>query len=316
MPTRPARRPVGAITRGTTNPNRLRRVDRWIGHALGGVLRAAPPGRPPVVVDLGYGAAPVTVLELAERLRRVRQDVRVVGVEIDPERVERGRAVADPPRVDFVLGGFEVPLPAEVGASAPTVVRAFNVLRQYDESEVAPAWEQVVGRLAPGGALVEGTCDELGRLAAWVDVRRGDEVDSGGAGSGGVGTDPTGTGSTGTGSRAAGPRRSGATHPTPQPRTLTLSWRLAGLESPSVVAERLPKVLIHRNVPGEPVHDLMGALERAWERSAPLASFGARQRFVATVRELREAGWPVRGGVARWRLGELTVDWSAVAPSR
>ena len=174
MPTRPARRPVGAITRGTTNPNRLRRVDRWIGHALGGVLRAAPPGRPPVVVDLGYGAAPVTVLELAERLRRVRQDVRVVGVEIDPERVERGRAVADPPRVDFVLGGFEVPLPAEVGASAPTVVRAFNVLRQYDESEVAPAWEQVVGRLAPGGALVEGTCDELGRLAAWVDVRRGD----------------------------------------------------------------------------------------------------------------------------------------------
>ena len=34
-----------------------------------------------------------------------------------------------------------------------------------------------------------------------------------------------------------------------------------------------------------------------------------------TVRELREAGWPVRDGVARWRLGELTVDWSAVAPA-
>ena len=278
MPARPARRPVGVITRGTTNPNRLRRVDRWIGHALGGVLRAAPPGRPPVVVDLGYGAAPVTVLELAERLRRVRQDVRVVGVEIDPERVERGRAVADPPRVDFVLGGFEVPLPAEVGASAPTVVRAFNVLRQYDEVEVGPAWQRVVDRLAPGGSLVEGTCDELGRLAAWVDVRRGENGE-------------------------------------PTPRTLTISLRLAGLDAPSVVAERLPKVLIHRNVPGERVHTFLTALDRAWERAAPLASFGARQRFVATARSLREEGWPVRGGAARWRLGELTVDWAAVAPS-
>ena len=63
----PARRPVGTVTRGTTNPNRLRRVDRWIGYALGGLLRSA--AGPPVVVDLGYGASPVTVLELADRLR-------------------------------------------------------------------------------------------------------------------------------------------------------------------------------------------------------------------------------------------------------
>ena len=27
-------RPLGTITRGTTHPNRLRRVDRWIAHAL------------------------------------------------------------------------------------------------------------------------------------------------------------------------------------------------------------------------------------------------------------------------------------------
>lgn len=278
MPARPARRSrvVGTVTRGTTNPNRLRKVDRWMGYALGGLLRAAP--APPVVVDLGFGASPVTVLELADRLRRVRPDVRLVGIEIDPDRVARGLDLADPPAVDFVLGGFEVPLPSSLGVGArPTVVRAFNVLRQYAEPEVVPAWQQVVDRLAPGGVLVEGTCDELGRLATWVDVRRG-------------------------------------TDGRPEPRSLTLSLRLAGMESPSVVAERLPKALIHRNLPGERVHTFLTALDAAWARSAPMASYGARQRFVASARALREEGWPVHGGVSRWRLGELTVDWSAVAP--
>lgn len=274
MPRRPPSRPVGTITRGTTNPNRLRRVDRWVAHVLGPALRSSV--EPPVVVDLGYGAAPTTVLELAERLRAVRPDVRLVGVEIDPERVARGQAVADPPRVDFLLGGFEVPLPAD-SPGRPLVVRAFNVLRQYAEAEVPDAWQQVVARLAPGGSLVEGTCDELGRLAAWVDVRVG----------------PDGA---------------------PLPRSLTLSYRLAGLATPSTVAERLPKALIHRNVPGEHVHDLMTALDRAWARQSPLAAYGARQRFVATARSLREEGWPLLDGPARWRLGELTVAWEAVAP--
>ena len=274
MSPRPRSRPVGTITRGTTNPNRLRRVDRWMAWALRDVLRA--PAGPPVVVDLGYGASPVTVLELASRLGRVRPDARFVGVEIDPGRVARGEAVADPPRVEFVLGGFELPVP---GGAAPHVVRAFNVLRQYAEEEVPAAWAEVVGRLAPGGVLVEGTCDEVGRLAAWVDVRR--------AGDG-----------------------------TPDPRSLTLSWRLAGLDRLSVVAERLPKALIHRNVPGEGVHALMTALDAAWARHAPLAGFGARQRFVACAEELRADGWPVLHGPSRWRLGELGVAWEAVAPQR
>ena len=37
---RPAR-PQGTITRGTTHPNRLRRVDRWIAHAAARPLRDA-----------------------------------------------------------------------------------------------------------------------------------------------------------------------------------------------------------------------------------------------------------------------------------
>ncbi len=265
-------RPVGSVTRGTTNPNRLRRVDRWMVHSLAPVLRGS--AGPPVVVDLGYGASAVTVLELRRRLAAVRPDVEVVGVEIDPERVRTAQPHADPPAVRFTHGGFEVPVPQ---GRAPVLVRAFNVLRQYDEDEVAGAWDRVCGALAPGGVLVEGTCDEIGRLSSWVDVRR----DADGAA---------------------------------RPRTLSLSWRLTGLDHPSVIAERLPKALIHRNVPGERVHDLMRALDRAWEVAAPLASFGARQRFQAAVRDLRGQGWPVLDGPRRWRLGELTVDWAAVAP--
>jgi len=260
------RRPVGTITRGTTNPNRLRRVDRWLAGPQAWRLRRDTAA--PVVVDLGYGASPVTAVELHDRLRRVRPDVRVVGVEIDPVRVAQAAPLARD-GLTFRLGGFEVPL--EDGQRA-TVVRAFNVLRQYDEGQVGQAWAQVRGRLAPHGLLVDGTCDELGRLSAWVAV------------------DPAG------------------------PVSLTLSWRLRGLSTPSEVAERLPKVLIHRNVPGEPVHAWLSALDASWARSAQHAGFGVRQRFLATVSALRDEGWPLLDGAARWRLGEVTVAWDAVAP--
>lgn len=265
-------RPVGTITRGTTNPNRLRRVDRWAVHTYGPLLRSAGPG--PVVVDLGYGAHPITTLELRDRLAGVRPDVQVVGLEIDQARVRAAQPHADPPGLTFARGGFEVPLP---GHAAPLLVRALNVLRQYDEGQVPEAWSRIGGRLGAGGALVEGTCDELGRLGAWVDVRRS----------------PDGA---------------------PRARSLTLSWRLRDVAQPSVVAERLPKVLIHRNVPGERVHDLLSCLDAAWSRAAGHAPYGARQRFLATVVDMVDQGWPVLGSRQRWRLGELEVPWEAVAP--
>ncbi|MDF2443972.1 MAG: hypothetical protein JWR01_2175 [Subtercola sp.] len=269
--------PIGEITRGTTNTNRLRRVDRWIA-ALPGLRAAASP----LVVDLGYGASGVTAFELQQRLARVRPDVEVVGLEISPSRVSTAEAqlsavragvsgwgFAADARVRFAFGGFEVPLPGGRGA---TVIRAFNVLRQYDEAEVPAAWRLMTGRLSPGGVLVEGTCDEIGRVSSWVALD------------------------------AAGPV------------SFTLSLRLAGLERPSIVAERLPKVLIHRNVPGEPVHALLLALDRVWQYNAPLSVYGPRQRWVAAVGALAEEGWPVQGPVARRRLGELTLPWASVAP--
>ena len=255
--------PLGRITRGTTGVNRLRRIDRWI--AAAPALRRADD---PLVVDLGYGASATTTLELADRLRRVRPDAEVVGIEIDPERVRIANA-ATRDGVTFRLGGFEVPLEGE---RRPAVIRALNVLRQYDESEVPDAWARMRARLQPGGLLVEGTCNEVGRVASWV------------------GLDPDG------------------------PRTFTISLRLADLEAPSVIAERLPKALIHRNVPGERIHDLLQGLDRAWATHAPLGVYGATQRWIAAAGSLRDAGWPLLDGPSRWRLGELTLPWSAVAP--
>ena len=69
-------------------------------------------------------------------------------------------------------------------------------------------------------------------------------------------------------------------------------------------------------MPGEPVHAWLAAVDRAWERQAQHAAYGVRQRFIATARALRDDGWPVHHGPARWRLGELTVDWAAVAPGQ
>jgi hypothetical protein len=192
----------------------------------------------------------------------------VIGIEIEPERV-RIASLSARPGVSFRLGGFEVPLPA--GRKA-TVIRAFNVLRQYDEAEVPAAWDRMLARLQPGGALVEGTCNEIGRVCSWVTL------------------DAQG------------------------PQTFTVSLRLAELDKPSIVAERLPKALIHRNVPGERIHEFLLALDRHWQVHSPLSVYGPSQRWIATVESMRADGWPVHGPRARWKLGELTVDWSSVAP--
>jgi hypothetical protein len=273
-------RPEGEITRGTTNPARLRRVDRWITGAQRPVLTA---GDRPLIVDLGFGASPVTTIELYRRVRAVAPAAEVTGLEIDPARVAEAsrrlaglRAGGQPlPGLEFALGGFELPVPRR-----PALVRAFNVLRQYPEDRAWATWARLRAGLADGGVLVEGTCDEIGRRAVWVTLPA---------------------------AAAAG-----------QHALITFSARLASLGRPSDLAERLPKTLIHRNVPGQPVHQFLRDFDRAWDTAAPYSAFGVRQRWLAAVATL-SGGWPVvsrplLGGPRRWRLGEVTLPWSALAP--
>jgi hypothetical protein len=253
-------------TRGTTSANRLRRADRWLIHHPR-VLEALNSTDAPVVVDLGYGRLPVTTLELASRLRAVRPDVRVVGLEIEPERVEVARAASDG-RAEFRVGGFEL------AGLRPVLVRAFNVLRQYPEDAVADAWHTMQSRLAAGGVLVDGTCDELGRRGSWV-LLDGDG-----------------------------------------PVSLTLACDARAIERPSDLAERLPKILIHHNVPGQPIYTLLDAADRAWAAAAGQSVFGPRARWRAMLAALCAQGVPVEPQRRSARDAVLTVPWATVAPPR
>ena len=204
------------------------------------------------MVDLGYGESPVTAVELADRLREVRDDVDVVGLEIDPERVAVAQAAARP-GLAFRRGGFEL------AGLRPLVVRALNVLRQYEEGPALEAWATLRAGLAPGGLLVEGTCDEIGRRAAWV------ALDADG------------------------------------PRTLTLAAHLPTLERPSDLAERLPKALIHHNVPGPAG---ARAAHRARRRLGPRGGVRAVRPAAALDGGVRRR-WPGRRPV---RCGTATAS--------
>ena len=213
----------------------------------------------PLAVDVGYGASHTTTVEWAGWLRQIRPDIEVVGLEITPERVL-------PPRdgVRFELGGFEL------AGYRPHLVRALNVLRQYDVDQVPDVWRTVCAGLAPGGLFVEGTCDELGRRCAWLLL------------------DASG------------------------PRTLTLSWSPFHTSKPSEMAERLPKALIHRNVPGEPIHQFLA--DAAWERASGWDPHGPRVRWRHALEDLAR-DWPVHPQQRRLADNFVTVDWQAVAPA-
>ena len=257
---RHSQQPIGTITRGTTGFNRLRKVDRWVFYhpELRRKLRPHAVAAP-LAIDVGYGDSYTTTCEWAWWLRRINPHISVVGLEIDPSRVL-------PPRdgVRFERGGFEL------AGYRPHLVRAFNVLRQYDVTQVPDAWSMVCGRLAPGGVFIEGTCDELGRRASWVLLdRRG-------------------------------------------PVSLTLAWQPWDVAKPSNVAERLPKILIHRNIPGQKIHSLLQLCDDCWDKTNGLAAFGPRIRWRETQKLLRE-----HLPIPRQRLlrdNVLTVPWSVVEP--
>jgi hypothetical protein len=260
------KKPVGAITRGTTNPNRLRRIDRYLSQLS--YLRNVPN---PLAVDLGYGKTPVTAVELLVRLAKVAPGIRVLGIEIDPARVSEAKAL-EHSHLAFEHGGFEVPIPKVFSDRVDVdLIRALNVLRQYSESEVLSAWGLMQSRLSNHGLIIEGTSDEIGRVASWITL---DKL---------------------------------------KPLTFTISLRLQGLDKPSKVAERLPKILIHKNIPGNNIHRYLQELDFAWDKAAGFGAFGSAQRFVQTAKTLLQAGWPIENSPKRWRLGELSVAYEAIS---
>lgn len=250
-------KPIGVITRGTTGVNRLRKCDRWVFYTptLHATLRQ--PGA--LALDVGYGASYTTTVEWARWLRKINPSIKVTGLEIDPARVL-------PPRdgVTFELGGFEL------GGYRPQLVRAFNVLRQYDVDQVHDAWTTVCTRLADDGMFIEGTCDEQGKRATWIFLNR------------------------------------------QGPQSLTLAWNPWELNRPSEIAERLPKILIHRNVPGEAIHSFLIEADRCWDRASSYEAFGPRVRWFHAHSLLRNF-YPVSRPRLR-RDNLVTIPWELIAP--
>ena len=272
-------RPRGVPTRGKTAPNRLRHADRFmLAYDAHLFRREDGPFAGSVWVDLGYGREPVTSLEAAELFDRVNPRLGLIGVEIEPERV-RAAAAAVGPRRDFRLGGFNLPLQADQHGLIESVrfIRAFNVLRQYDEGEVAAAWTDLARGVVPGGCLLEGTSDPFGRVWCANLLRRQADEQL--------------------------PWRHEA---------LVLGFRFHSPFELRLLQAVLPKNLIHRMVPGEAIHDLFAAWDQAMKETSHLKVWGLRAWFVGSVILLatrfsgiiRRPTWLRRGWVV-WRTGEF-----------
>jgi hypothetical protein len=232
---------LGQPTRGKTAPNRLRQTDTFLAVAFPGFL-----GRlPGVYVDLGYGAYPVTSRETLHRLRPLHPALRVLGVEIDPTRVAEAQPFAEP-GLEFRLGGFNLPL--QPGERAG-LIRAFNVLRQYDEAAVAEALAALARHLAEGGLLIEGTCDPTGQLLAFNLYQK----------------------------QSAELARAG----------LVLAPRPRRDFRPRQLQAVLPKNFIHHAQPGGPIDRFFGAWHACWQ-GARARGRDARQVFTHSAHCLAE----------------------------
>lgn len=258
---RASKKPEGLPTRGKTASNRLRRVDNFILLYEPSLLtRTDGPFADSMFVDLGYGFDARTTLESASRFRRVNPNLKILGVEIDRERVNAALPFADE-KTFFRLGGFNLPLKEEEHVR---LIRAFNVLRQYEERDFAPAYERLAEYVLPGGLMIEGTSTPYGQLWSANLARRME---------GGT------------------PALSGIEGWRMEALIFSTNFRL-GFDAEEFQTI-LPKNLIHRVVPGEPIHDFFEAWKRCTAETSATKIYGARQWFIAAAERLAERGYAV-----------------------
>ncbi len=264
----PTSRPIGQATRGKTAPNRLRKTDTFLAVAFPEFVRHMPG----LYVDLGYGFFPITSVETLHRLRRHNSGLRVLGVEIDPERVAAAQPFAEP-GLEFRHGGFNLPLrPGE----RVSVVRAFNVLRQYDETAVEAALIALAQPLTPGGLILEGTSDPLGRLLTFNLFQM----------------QPSGLART----------------------ALVLAPSLSLAFQPRSFQAVLPKTFIHHAEPGGPIDRFFAAWHAAWQKARGLST-DPRKVFAQSAKRLADhSGYTLDRRPALLRRGFLVLgaDWPQV----
>ncbi|MBI5955299.1 MAG: methylase [Chloroflexi bacterium] len=251
-----SKKPMGLPTRGKTAANRLRRVDNFILLYEPSLLtRTTDSFRDAFFVDLGYGFDARTTLESAARFRRINPTLPILGVEIDKERVEAALPHADE-ITHFRVGGFNLPLRA---GESVRLVRAFNVLRQYEEKDFAPAYETLARHVLPGGLMIEGTSNPYGSL--WVAnlVRKTLESDS--------------------------------SSWKMEALVFSTNFRM-GFDIADFQAV-LPKNHIHHVVKGEAIYDFFEAWKSSVAETSSTKTFGLRQWFAASVENLAAKGYKI-----------------------
>lgn len=248
-----SKKPEGQPTRGKTADNRLRRVDNFILLYEPALLtRTDGLFSDSLFVDLGYGFDARTTLESAARFRRVNPNLNILGVEIDKERVDAALPFADD-KTFFRLGGFNLPLQ---NGEHVRLIRAFNVLRQYEEKDFAPAYERLAEYVLPDGLMIEGTSTPFGGLWAANLVR----------------------------SAEAGQWTFEA---------LVFSTNFHSGFDVEEFQTILPKNYIHHVVKGEPIFDFFEAWKRSAAETVHAKTFGLKQWFAASAEALAQRGFRV-----------------------
>jgi hypothetical protein len=264
-----SKKPEGQPTRGKTASNRLRRVDNFILLYEPSLLtRTDSLFADSLFVDLGYGFDARTTLESASRFRRLNPDLKILGVEIEKERVEAALPYADE-KTFFRLGGFNLPLKE---GEHVRLIREFNVLRQYDEQDFAPAYERLAQYLLPGGLMIEGTSTPYGQIWTANLARR---LESG--------------------------------KWDMEALVFSTNFR-TGFDITDFQAV-LPKNIIHHVVPGEQIYDFFEAWKGAAAQSSAMKTYGPRQWFVHAAELLAQKGYKInlqkRFLAKGWMIWEL-----------
>jgi hypothetical protein len=200
----------------------------------------------------------VTTVESHRRLGRVSEAMETIGVDIDPHRVHAAAAAPALPRLTFAIGGFDFQPPRPAG-----LVRAMNVLRQYDELDVSGSLGQVAIWMAPGGLLVEGTSDPLGRLVAFSTWQRNERPS---------------------------PRAPARPHAEALLQRLATVFAVRARPDfePSALRAVLPKEFIHHAGPGGHWEAFFRTWDLCWASTANEPGF--RRRWVTAAERLRATG--------------------------
>ena len=264
---RVSKKPEGQPTRGKTASNRLRRVDNFILLYEPSLLtRTDGLFADSMFVDLGYGFDARTTLESAARFRQVNPDLKILGVEIDQERVEAALPFSDE-KTFFRLGGFNLPLKE---GEHVRLIRAFNVLRQYEDKDFTPAYERLAQYVLPGGLMIEGTSNPFGSIwAANLARLESDSLRSGFQ------------------KLASGVQNAWRF----EALVFSTNFRMGfDVEEFQTI---LPKNFIHHVVPGEAIYDFFEAWRRSAKETASFKTYGTRQWFSASAESLARKGYRI-----------------------